>query len=174
MNQYRLHLMIVACLALAGLVWLDNQQPSPMAAAPSVASREPQDQTAPASSSGSSDDEGQAPRQISIGNPLASIAKDKLRDTVERPLLAPSRRRPVETKTAQNATSANEKPGYQLLGVVLNRDRAIALLRKAADGPSFRVEIGDMVGNWRVARVETASVFLERSDGATLAVNLKR
>ncbi len=171
MKQYRLHLMIVVCLTLAGLVWFDNQQPSPISVVPSIASREPQDQTAPAPSL---DDEGQAPRQIAISNPLASISKDELRDTVERPLLAPSRRRPVETKTAQNATTANEKLGYQLLGVVLNGDRAIALLRKAADGPSFRVEIGDMVGNWRVARVETASVFLERSDGATLIVNLNR
>ncbi|WP_045836340.1 hypothetical protein [Hyphomicrobium sp. 99] len=173
MKQYRLHLMIMACLALAALVWFDNQQQSTMSAVSPIAYGEPQSNTDPG---GSSEDESKASRQISIGNPLASIAKDELRDTVERPLLAPSRRRPAETQAAkrQDGTSADEKPSYELLGVVLNDDRAIALMRKAPDGPSFRVEIGDTVGSWRVARVESASVFLERSDGNSLAVPLKR
>ncbi|MBY0562358.1 hypothetical protein [Hyphomicrobium sp.] len=170
MKQYRLHLMIVACLALACLVWFDNQQPNPIASAPAIASGEPQKQTDPDLSS---DDGNEAPGQISIGNPLVAIAKEDLRDTVERPLLAPSRRRPDEAKTAKHQDApAGEKPVYELLGVVLNGDRAIALLRNAADGTSFRVESGDMVGSWRVARVETASVFLERSDGTSLSVNL--
>ncbi|SFV29575.1 hypothetical protein [Hyphomicrobium facile] len=171
MNQYRLYLMIVACLALACLVWFDNQQPSPMASAPPIASGEPQDQTDPDLSS---NDENKQSSHISIGNPLVAISKDELRDTVERPLFAPTRRRPVETDTAkhQDTTLIGEKPVYELLGVVLNGDRAIALLRNAADGTSFRVESGDMVGSWRVATVEAASVFLERSDGTPLSVSL--
>lgn len=179
MQKYRLHLMIAVCIALAALVWLDNRELGRASdqSTQNAASGEPQRESGSmeAADLATSSPESDPSIGLTIGNPLASIRKDWLRDTVERPLLAPSRRRP-ETQTAKNPSfTANDGPqSYELLGVLMNGDRAIALLRKAGGGASFRVEMGDMVGGWRVAKVETRSVLLERSDGTSLAVPLDR
>ena len=178
MQKYRLHLMIVMCIGLAAMVWFDSQQRAGSPGQPSLASGgPPQGSTsvAPTDAPAAPDPAGTAPSPISIGNPLASTSKDQLRDMVERPLLAPSRRRPPDAQaTGPSEAASNTQQSYDLLGILRNGDRAIALLRRASDGTSFRVEIGDTVGGWRVAKVETTSVLLERNDGTSLAVPLNR
>jgi len=112
------------------------------------------------------------------GNPLASLDKSSLKDWVERPLFAPSRKRPPPTAAAQGpAPVAGAKPlppSYELMGVVLDSGRAIALLRKKSDGTSFRVQVGDMLGGWQVSKVEPRAVVLVRGDGTSETVSLFR
>jgi hypothetical protein len=112
-----------------------------------------------------------------LTNPLAPFDKAQLKDWVDRPLFAPSRQRPPVAQVAV-ATPARQvlatapPPSYDLLGIVRDGDRAIALLRKKTDGTSFRVEVGDMIDGWRVARLDAAAVLLEREDGLSHTVPL--
>lgn len=183
MLKNRPTLLILACLVLAALVWLDNQRaPEPPAqAADSVGQAMPSRELAPANDEaaepGPEPDMGSTPLQLA--NPLASFDKRRLRDTVERPLFASNRRRPPDLDVAKLPDGANaggqaQAQSYDLLGVVRDGDRAIALLRKKSDGASFRVEVGDMIGGWRVSEVEPTSVRLEREDGTSLTVQLYR
>jgi hypothetical protein len=48
----------------------------------------------------------------------------------------------------------------------------MALLRDKGSGASLRAETGDMIGGWRVERLEPKSVRLTRADGTSLTVNL--
>jgi hypothetical protein len=176
-------LLILVCLALAALVWLDNQRSTetpPQAAdriEPAVASGEAgpaNDATAERQA-----EPGTAPAPLQLANPLASFDKRRLKDTVERPLLASSRRRPPANIAAIRPEGGAAAPkvqasSYDLVGVVRDGDRQIALLRKKSDGASFRVEVGDMIGGWRVLQLEATSVRLERADGTSLTVPLYR
>ncbi len=90
---------------------------------------------------------------------------------------AGSVRREVAAATPRprhRSTPSNRRPSYDLLGILRDGERAIALLRKKGEGTSFRVEVGDMIGGWRVAKMEPASVVLERTDGTSQTVPLSR
>jgi hypothetical protein len=175
-------ILILLSMALGVLVWLDNR---PASGPPRRASL-PRGEQQPASGAGI----GQPPEPaaeadaakaagLEIGNPLASFDKEALLDTVTRPLFAPSRRRPPAA-AAQTAPAIRqlapqpEPPSYDLLGIARDGDRAIALLRKKSDGTNFRVEVGDMIGGWRVAKMQPTSVILEREDGTSQTVGLLR
>jgi hypothetical protein len=174
-------LLILASLALGALVWFDNRQSSdPQSQTQSGRSQETAraagDDEARATQADA--EEGAAPGQLQLDNPLASFEKAKLKDWVERPLFASSRKRPAAVKVAERpilqAQPKRPAPSYDLLGIVRDGDHAIALLRKKGEGTSFRVEVGDMIGGWRVARMEPASVVLERQDGTSQTVPLTR
>lgn len=173
------HILASVCVALGGLVWLDNSGGSdnapalPRAAAPAVAAPpsagEAKRIAPPAGAPG-------AVRAIA-GNPLAAIENVSLGDTVNRPLFAPSRSRPPVVVAAREEAPPPPPPppppSYALLGVVSNGGHAIALLKRATDGTSFRVETGDILGGWRVAEVGSQSVRLEREDGTSRTVHLR-
>lgn len=113
------------------------------------------------------------------GNPLASLDKATLKDWVERPLFAPSRKRPPPTEASQGSApkAAGAKPAppiYELLGIVRDKGRAIALLRKKADGTSFRVQVGDTLGGWQVSKVDPKAVTLIRDDGTSETMSIFR
>jgi hypothetical protein len=132
---------------------------------------------APASEAGSSAAAG--PTHLQLRNPLANFDKAQLKDWVERPLFAPTRKRPPVVAAAAPRAKRHIKPklpppSYDLLGIVRDGAHSIALLRKKGEGTSFRVEVGDMIGGWRVARMEPASVVLEREDGTSQTVPLLR
>lgn len=124
--------------------------------------------------------EGEAPASPEAqhsGNPLASLDKSTLTDWVQRPLFAPSRKRPPETAQGPAPQAAVAKPPpplYDLMGVVSEKGRAIALLRKKADGTNFRVEVGDMLGGWQVSKVDARAVTLMRDDGSSETVSIFR
>jgi general secretion pathway protein N len=175
-------LLILVCLALGALVFLDNkpasvpqsQPPPPPLSHQPTSERDSQDHETPVSATRTDQvviDESQ------LGNPLADFDKAKLKDTVERPLFSSSRRRPppgekVVKRPIKQVAPKPQPPSYDLLGVVRRGDRAIALLRKRSDGTSFRVEVGDMIGGWRVSKMEPTSVLLERDDGTSQIVPL--
>ncbi len=177
MLKNRAFLLILVCLALGGLVAIDNW---PTGVTPGTRTGEAAPaRTAAQAPAPEADAAAPDPDRLQLHNPLATFDKATLKDWVERPLFAPSRRRPPAVAVAEHplvrqATAKSPVPIYDLLGIVRDGERAIALLRKKSDGTSFRVEVGDMIGGWRVARMEFASVVLEREDGTSQTVALSR
>ena len=115
---------------------------------------------------------------LQLTNPLASLDKESLKDWVERPLFTASRKRPPVidrvAKGDQHVAAAASPSIYILLGIVLDGDRALALLRKRADARTFRVVVGDMIGGWRVAKIEPSSVVLDNMDGSSQTMTITR
>lgn len=180
MQNNRLLWLLLVCAGLGALVWLDQRSgavrgssaitPAIQAVrpAPAKAAKSPEAKAAPSHTA--------APKGREIGNPLAALDKAALRDTVERPLFNPSRRRPPPLPTppvpAAPVIVRPAPPSYDLLGVVTDGARAVALLRKVGDDASVRVEVGDMISGWRVAKVDARAVRLERDDGTAQTVTL--
>jgi hypothetical protein len=175
----RILLLVLTCLVLGALVVLDNwntRTPQP----PAPAERAGAPAGAPADSealAGEADRKATELAGLQLDNPLASVEVAELQNWVERPLFASSRKRPPAPgagaqRTAARAISQQAAPSYDLLGILREGERAIALLRRKGEGTSFRVEVGDMIGGWRVARMEATSVLLERADGTAQTVEL--
>lgn len=181
MLKHRPLLLILACLVLGVLVLLDNwhDDAAPAPAATPLAADTIEalaDEEAAAAEPGAEEPASQA---LSLDNPLATIAPEELNDWAVRPLFAPSRKRPPQVAAgAQRAGPSAERvrapSSYDLLGVMREGERAIALLRSKREGRSFRVEVGDTIGGWRVTRMEPTSVLLEREDGTSQTVALVR
>jgi hypothetical protein len=187
--------LILVCAGLGALVWLDNRSDESkegpgVAVAPvgegageapgsvESAAADPQSDDGPATVEAAAEPEGETTNGLQLSNPLASFAKESLNDWVERPLFAPSRKRPPAAAAGANpagpVVAAPQIPLYDLLGIVREGERALALLRKKVDGSNFRVEVGDMIGGWRVAKIEPSAVVLERADGQSQTVPLMR
>ncbi|MDP1906734.1 MAG: hypothetical protein Q8K85_00440 [Hyphomicrobium sp.] len=171
------HLLVV-CVALGALVWIDNFGFDNPWNSPSTPSRrdEPGATSSPQTRGAPADEERAAPSAsgAATGNPLASIDAAALSDTVDRPLFAPSRSRPPEVVAERaQAPPPPPPPSFALLGVVHDGGRAIALVRKVSDGTTFRVEVGDTIGGWQVAGVEATSIRLQRADGTSRTVHLR-
>ena len=185
MKLGRLSVLVLVCAGLGGLVWLDNQQDgedrqSSVASKP-VDARRDKKLTPAKTPSPSTLQEMQASRKASqtlkSANPLAAIKKLSLKATVERPLFAPSRHRPrpvkvVPRRVVKKVKRKPKPPLYVLLGILSDGDRAIALLREKSNGLNFRVEVGDVIGGWRVAKVEHRSVLLKWNDGRSMELSL--
>jgi hypothetical protein len=173
----RTFLLVLVCAALGALVLLDHWKAHDDNVAPAAP------QQVRAQSSDVTAAEASAPQTAAgrnkLVNPLADFDKSRLKAWSQRPLFAPSRARPPQPAVAAAAPVIAEAPpppppSYELLGVVRTGERAVALLRKRGEGTSFRVEVGDMIGGWRVAKLEPASVVLQRMDGTSETVPIKR
>jgi hypothetical protein len=171
-------LLIVVCLALGVLVYLDNEASDDDAA--KLARSHAPAHAAAGKGGVLKQADGATPgsAEHKLHNPLADFDKARLKDWVARPLFAPSRQRPPAAKTATRQqplkAATRPPPSYDLLGILRDGTRAIALLRKKGEGTSFRVEVGDMIGGWRVAKMDPASVVLERADGTSQTMQLSR
>jgi hypothetical protein len=194
MPNLRLVVLIAVCLGLGALAWLDNRSQSEPEATQDQLAQSAENESSPDPSpapegTGDSDvGEGDIqtdmdasqymtpPDEPSISNPLSAIEITSLRDTVERPLFASSRRRPPESaaKTADAAAAPAKAPTFELLGVALGGPRAIAILRTKSDGKSYRVQAGDILAGWQVSKVESHAVVLERPEGLSQNVPLLR
>jgi hypothetical protein len=179
MAKYRPALLILVSLALAALVWLDNRNLLfPEKDAATGSGKESAAPAAEANKKQPSDPEpapaGAAAAPLLNGNPLASFDKATLENWIERPLFAPSRKRPPPQVAAKTDAKPQQPPDYQLLGVVLNRKRTIALLRSEGTGIDVRVQVGDMIGGWYVAAVERESVTLKRDEDTSQTVRFKK
>ena len=82
----------------------------------------------------------------------------------------PDRKRPPAAAAAANpvgpVAAVPQAPVYDLLGIIREGERALALLRKKVDGSNFRVEVGDMIGGWRVAKIEPSAVCSSAPTGS--------
>ena len=172
-------LLMLVCAALGALVWYDNRPDASAPRGPVKVSPSAQSELAlaPGGDATPATEAAQAAGVMQLANPLASLDKESLKDWVARPLFAPNRKRPpvVETATKIEQHAAVAAPSiYILLGIVLDGDRALALLRKRSDGKNFRVVVGDMIGGWRVAKIEPTTVVLENVDGSSQTMTLTR
>lgn len=190
MLNVRIIVLTLACIGLGALVWLDNRpQPATEIASQNhavngadgdaIAADPPAARANP--DSDSSDVNMDASDYItqpetSISNPLSTLEIGNLRDTIERPLFASSRRRPPDAEARSPIASAEPAKAatFELLGVAIGGSQSIAVLRKKSDGTSFRVQAGDTLAGWQVSKVEPHFVLLERAEGPTETVPLLR
>lgn len=178
MEKSKLPLLILLVLGLSALVWFDYQSEE---TAPGKNVAETNAGEAVSALDEPSDAENPASTDTASANPLASLKIDTLRATVERPLFASSRQRPPPPpvrvsrpvfKSQPKPKPKPKPPSYILLGIVSGGERATALLRQKSDGRNIRVEVGDMIGGWHVAKVKAKSVLLERNDDSSQTVLL--
>jgi hypothetical protein len=111
--------------------------------------------------------------------PIAAIPLESLAATRERPLFSPSRRPqlpPPPPPVAQAAPPppAAAAPSVVLVGIVLDNDRARAVLRVGPDNKVMRVEIGDDVGGWKVSQIEGQHLVVSLGDRSATFTMFKR
>ena len=93
--------------------------------------------------------------------------KTKFSEIVERPLFWSSRRPPYE----QAPETPSAGLDYSLFGVVISSDAPVALLKPEAGGDPIRVQVGEAISGWTVARIESDRVLM-RQDGVERELNL--
>jgi hypothetical protein len=175
MSKNRLPLLMLVAAGLAVLLWWDNRSQDTPRSRGDVIHPGQGDLAANFDSSGSAPSSPAEDGQAYAATPLD---KEALKEMVERPLFAPSRRRPpvkapVETRIQASAPIAPPpRPNYSLLGVIRDGDRAIALLRSHRDGRNIRVEAGDTLGGWQITAVDSMSVTLKRDDAGDHKIRL--
>ena len=184
--------LLAITVGLGALVWLDNQPLDQQAVDSTQVASTDQDAAISTDTNGigpapdgtgnsnsptpAEREQSRDPNSTGIpanSNPLATLDKDDLRDTVERPLFAPSRRRP---RLAAASAPATAEPAayssFELVGIAKADHRTIALVRRRADGASFRLQTGDSVDNWTLAKIERTSIVLNSNDGSSATVQL--
>lgn len=99
-------------------------------------------------------------------NPLSRMAFKDLGGFRQRPLFAPSRRRPDQPVAYAPPPppppfemSASPPPELRLVGIVAGVDRAVALVSRQ-EGASLSLRVGDQVDAWRVDRIAPDRVVL--------------
>ncbi|WP_375454012.1 hypothetical protein [uncultured Methylobacterium sp.] len=104
-------------------------------------------------------------------NPLSALDPTALGAFRGRPLFAPSRRppppRPAAIVPLAPVVVASPPPDLRLVGVVAGADRAVAILRRPAGGPSLNLKVGDTVEAWRVETIAPDRVTLRDGERAT-------
>ncbi|KQT47678.1 hypothetical protein ASG52_10395 [Methylobacterium sp. Leaf456] len=109
------------------------------------------------------------PQIAPSANPLSRMAFKDLDGFRQRPLFAPSRRRP-DQPVAYAApppppieTPASPPPELRLVGIVAGVDRAVALVSRQ-EGASLSLRVGDQVDAWRVDRIAPDRVVLREGE----------
>ena len=180
MPAKRMQILLILAVGLAALLWLDNNghdEPGERGSNDGLVI----DRSAVIDDgTGHETEMARAEQGVSMqsGNPLATVDIEELSHTVDRPLFAPSRRRPPPPivhapKPVERPPAVKpEPPSFVLLGVLATEGGAIALLQDKKSGRNFRVQAGDMLSGWRVSAVEPKSVLLEYRDGRLEAVRV--
>lgn len=126
-----------------------------------------------------------APVLAAEGNPLDALHLDDLSATRDRPLFAPSRRPPpparVEAAPApepapvEEKTIVQEPPPFELVGAVVGKSVAFALLRNRTTAKVVRVRSGDDAEGWQVGEIGLRTVALAREGrNETLSLTAQR
>lgn len=108
------------------------------------------------------------PQVAPSANPLSRMAFGNLGGFRQRPLFAPSRRRPdrpVAYAAPPLPAEAPESPppDLRLVGIVAGVDRAVALVSRQ-EGASLSLRVGDQVDAWRVDRIAPDRVVLREGE----------
>ena len=112
-----------------------------------------------------------APARAEPRNPLDALRLEDLSATRERPLFRPDRRAPAPVPVAASAPEpppvderpvALGPPPFDLVGAVVGKDTAIALLRNRTSNEVVRLRQGDDAEGWRVSSIALRAVTLER------------
>jgi hypothetical protein len=112
-------------------------------------------------------------------DPLAAVPLESLTATRERPLFSPSRRPPPPPASPVVQIPAPppplpDAPRVVLVGIVLDSDRARAILRVGSDDKVMRVGIGDDVGGWKVSQIEGQRLVVSLGDRSVTFTLFKR
>ena len=96
---------------------------------------------------------------------LPWLKLEDLSATRERPLFAPTRRRPPPQEQAVTVVAEHppETPRMVLTGIIVKPSETIVVLRNVATSESISLRSGESVGAWRVEAQNDHSVIL--SDG---------
>ncbi len=182
----RMSILVLALLLLGVLVWHDSQQDEPGQSARVDATGTP-----PKMGSSVEEENGkphtkkmeQAAKWVArpaeaSPNPLVVLQQLQFRETLNRPLFAPRRRRPPPKKVVRLPPPPKppppkpKLPSYELLGIMKNGSRALAILREKQTQNTFRVEIGDSIGGWEVSDITSKRIVLRGSAGDGQKVTL--
>jgi general secretion pathway protein N len=121
-----------------------------------------------------------APTRAETRNPLDALRLEDLTVTRERPLFRSTRRPPLAAPVAaptaeppqvEEQTATLQPPPFDLIGAVVGKDTAIALLRNKSTNQIVRMRAGDEAEGWRVTTIGSRTVALER-DGRTQSLAL--
>ncbi len=90
-----------------------------------------------------------------LENPLAAIPLSQLVTTRDRPLFVPDRRPPPPVAVARDTSPPPpaEPPSLSLLAIILDGHQR-AIVRAEDTGKILRLQIGDNIDGWRIARIE--------------------
>jgi hypothetical protein len=101
-----------------------------------------------------------------LDNPLAAHTLDRLSATRERPLFSPTRRPPppppVTRVEPPPPAPPPPPPNVVLIGVVMDSEETRAVVR--ATDKILRLQIGDDVGGWKVAQIDSRKLVLSLDD----------
>ncbi|OQX66489.1 MAG: hypothetical protein B6A08_20210 [Sorangiineae bacterium NIC37A_2] len=173
-NQKRMVLMLVAAAALGGLLFLDREGWDNEVA--TVARRPPSATAVSPAPGGAAGTPGglSTTRRSQSGNPLADLSPATLAATVEQPLFRRSRTPPVppppakapvvEDDTPPPPAKAEEPPPLELLGLAVEGNRRIALVKLKPKGELRRLRQGETLDGWTVHAIEDRRLVLERGD----------
>jgi hypothetical protein len=116
--------------------------------------------------------QSKAPSAGTLGNPLQAQPLAGLSATRDRPLFSPDRRPPAPppAPVAAAPPPPAPPPDVTLLGVVVDRERAHAIVRSGS-AKIERVQIGDDIGGWKVSQIEGRRLLLAL-DGREAAFTL--
>jgi type II secretory pathway component PulC len=98
-----------------------------------------------------------------------TVSLERYREMLERPLFSPARRGAPEAQEMQIEPA--DMPILQ--GVVLARDKRIALLAYGDPSKAHRVQEGQNVGPWKIETIVKDHVVLRAEDGKAATVRLK-
>lgn len=155
----RLGILLAGAILLAGLVVLDRMRDA----------GEPGDDAlvTPRSPAARSDARTPEDGRSAVAHQLSGLRLEQLGATISRPLFEPSRRPsvrppPPDAPVAAPQNDTVDAGGLRLIGVVHSGNSATALIA-AAGGTTLRVEEGEVVAGWTVARISPSEVTLTRN-----------
>jgi general secretion pathway protein N len=102
-----------------------------------------------------------------LANPLQAQSLDRLAVTRDRPLFSPSRRPvpppPPPVERAPEAAPPPPAPNVTVVGIVIDAEGAHAIVRSGT-APIERLQIGDVIGGWKVSQIEGRRLVLSLDD----------
>lgn len=109
-------------------------------------------------------------------NPVVAIDRQLLRDTLDRPLFSSSRRQPVEQPPAPFEPPPPPPPpnpdDLKLIGVMIGREGAVALLRVKGQAQTASVRTGEIIDGWKITRIGPRELDVRKADvSATVRVS---
>lgn len=103
-----------------------------------------------------------------LENPLAAIPLGELAATRDRPLFVPDRRPPPPVAMAHDAPPPPppaEPPSLSLLAIIIDGHQR-AIVRAESTGKILRLQVGDNVEGWRIARIEKQRIEIAHDSRA--------
>jgi hypothetical protein len=99
---------------------------------------------------------------VTLSNPLAAQSLERLSATVDRPLFSPTRRPPAPSfaRTPEPLAPAAAPPDLVLSGIVMDGERAHAVVRVGAEKKILHAQIGDDIGGWTVSQIDGRELVL--------------